>query len=96
MSFWGVDTSYAVDFEVWISESDVMEDEFPDLLRELNPDESILENSVSWLLTCAVSVIWVPGPDPTTSKVMLLLKKGDIEFSIFWHEEFVDPVSFFV
>jgi hypothetical protein len=90
-----VDVSEAMDFDSWVAESGVIGTEFPELLDELNNDEAdVLGEVVEWLSSCTLTVIWLP--DLEYSQAILVFKHGDIQGSIFWQEDFVDPVGFFL
>ena len=92
---WGVDVSEAMDVDSWVFGSGLYSTEFPELLQELNNDEADdLAEVVEWLGSCTLTVIWLPDLD--NSQVILVFKHGDVQGSIFWQEEFVDPVGFFL
>ena len=96
---WGTETYIAFDFEEWVQASDVEADSFARILSELNPDESIiLFELVEWLDCYIQSVIWFPEDwqtgEPATT--IIIFNNGDVEGSVCWSEQFVDPVGYYL
>ena len=53
---------------------------------------------MEWLDTYMTSLVWFPE-DVTTikpAKIIILFHDDDVEGSVFWTEQFVEPCSFFL
>ena len=93
---WDVESRNSMDFEFWVDALDVEAETFPEILEELNPDESlVLFELVEWLKTYMTSVIWFPDDletgEPAT--IIILFSDGDVEGSVCWVEHFVEPTG---